>query len=845
MSGRREADDSLAIAQRALESGVGVFIRGARGSGRTTLMRAVLARLDEKTRQRVRVGGAIDELDDDQAERLARAIASGSMVPLAAVTAHAPLTRPVEALWNDGSVVLIDLPERTAVDLLSIAENHLGGPLDVEAVAQFIPSRGGSDLVALLLSLDDARRDGYLERPDPGRPWRTAARAWQPSVHVHRALVSRVRRGDERSSVAETLTDVIALTPDSTQQTLAEILRSLDVEGSVELELEALEDAGTVEGRDDDGVRIRLRDGLLELLLPASLGVMRRRRLTTGIVDVLGAVPPARLRPAECVTFAKHSLALGRPLDGEVLTRAARASLRSPDIALSHRIATAAVERGGGFDAETALAAAEMQIGDTEAARARLQRIAVMAEDDLQRGEMLAGLLWHAVGHVDDVPDLLASIVRADTAWASARRGFLLFALNDLVGAAHLLRPALDVLDGEERAQAECVIAGAVMLEGRLSEAREGLDSAERILVGLGADTSRIQHARAYLCEWDGRVMDGIALIRAFKDAAGSFGQWEAQAICGWTIGGLQITAGHVPEAIAELQNAIEIMRRIGRTRSALVIHTDLATALAHQGDEAAAWAALAPALDASVSMIGLTGKVRQAEGWIHISSGRTEEAAESFRRAVEEFDATGYVTASLGMLVEAARAGNARAIVPRIDELAERVEGVYFSLLARNAHAVADLEDLEAAGWTEGSAVARQLAAEFDEIALAAAGIDMHMVAAEAFARAARIDAATGELRRAAASARLRDDQLALFGIDRLPHLSWQEESPEEPLSEREAEIARLAASGLSNRGIAERLVLSVRTVETHLQRVYKKLGIRMRSELETALQPASLRND
>ncbi|HZQ38231.1 MAG TPA: LuxR C-terminal-related transcriptional regulator, partial [Dehalococcoidia bacterium] len=42
--------------------------------------------------------------------------------------------------------------------------------------------------------------------------------------------------------------------------------------------------------------------------------------------------------------------------------------------------------------------------------------------------------------------------------------------------------------------------------------------------------------------------------------------------------------------------------------------------------------------------------------------------------------------------------------------------------------------------------------------------------------------------------------------------------------LSEREAEVLRLIAAGLSNREIADRLVLSIRTVETHLNRAYAK---------------------
>jgi pimeloyl-ACP methyl ester carboxylesterase/DNA-binding CsgD family transcriptional regulator len=45
--------------------------------------------------------------------------------------------------------------------------------------------------------------------------------------------------------------------------------------------------------------------------------------------------------------------------------------------------------------------------------------------------------------------------------------------------------------------------------------------------------------------------------------------------------------------------------------------------------------------------------------------------------------------------------------------------------------------------------------------------------------------------------------------------------------LSTREAEVLRLAATGLDNDGIAAELVLSVRTVERHLQNAYMKLGV------------------
>jgi len=51
--------------------------------------------------------------------------------------------------------------------------------------------------------------------------------------------------------------------------------------------------------------------------------------------------------------------------------------------------------------------------------------------------------------------------------------------------------------------------------------------------------------------------------------------------------------------------------------------------------------------------------------------------------------------------------------------------------------------------------------------------------------------------------------------------------------LSEREVEILRLIARGLTNREMAERLYLSVRTVESHRARIQRKLGRSRRSDL------------
>lgn len=69
---------------------------------------------------------------------------------------------------------------------------------------------------------------------------------------------------------------------------------------------------------------------------------------------------------------------------------------------------------------------------------------------------------------------------------------------------------------------------------------------------------------------------------------------------------------------------------------------------------------------------------------------------------------------------------------------------------------------------------------------------------------------------------------------------LLWQHAHPPQPaadeLTEREEEILHLLTSGLSNKQIAQKLYLSVRTVEVHLGNIYSKLGVR--SRLEAAMR-------
>ncbi|MBI4788893.1 MAG: response regulator transcription factor [Chloroflexi bacterium] len=74
------------------------------------------------------------------------------------------------------------------------------------------------------------------------------------------------------------------------------------------------------------------------------------------------------------------------------------------------------------------------------------------------------------------------------------------------------------------------------------------------------------------------------------------------------------------------------------------------------------------------------------------------------------------------------------------------------------------------------------------------------------------------------------RDYARQVFSSIPIPESS--PEPPTDPLTPREREVLRLLAQGLSNKDIAQKLYLSVRTVEGHLANIYGKLQVKSRTE-------------
>ncbi|MEU6153600.1 LuxR family transcriptional regulator [Actinosynnema sp. NPDC047251] len=210
-----------------------------------------------------------------------------------------------------------------------------------------------------------------------------------------------------------------------------------------------------------------------------------------------------------------------------------------------------------------------------------------------------------------------------------------------------------------------------------------------------------------------------------------------------------------------------------------------------------------------------------EARGQDRLAAKRPEAALADFRRCGElavrwEVDLPGLVPWRLGVAeahVQLGRTSAARAVVDeqllRLHPGPSRTRGLCLRLRA----AAADHRDrprlLE-----EAVDVLRQAG---DRLALAAATAEL--------GDAYRAVADTGRAVVADRAARLLDRAPVESGVDGPDDVAG--------LSAAEHKVAGLAARGLSNRQIAAKLYVTVSTVEQHLTRIYRKLGVGRRSEL------------
>ena len=207
-----------------------------------------------------------------------------------------------------------------------------------------------------------------------------------------------------------------------------------------------------------------------------------------------------------------------------------------------------------------------------------------------------------------------------------------------------------------------------------------------------------------------------------------------------------------------------------------------------------------------------------RTRAWLDACRGDLASARERIRATIAPVRRDEILVMEVALLHDLVRLGVPGEAVERLAALAELVDGP----LVRSSLA-------HARGLADGDVGVLSVAVDgFEQI-------DALASAAEVAAELAELHRGRGEARLAAAASQRSANLAERAGGVRTFVLARG--AGVEPLTAREREVALLAANGRSSREIGSHLGVSTRTVDTHLTRVYRKLGIVGRAELPVAL--------
>ncbi|WP_285779391.1 helix-turn-helix transcriptional regulator [Microtetraspora sp. NBRC 13810] len=313
------------------------------------------------------------------------------------------------------------------------------------------------------------------------------------------------------------------------------------------------------------------------------------------------------------------------------------------------------------------------------------------------------------------------------------------------------------------------------------------------------------------------------------------------------------VHAGRWEEAGRALSEGLDLAEEIGQGRQAARLRARLAWLAAARGDEAGCrtLAAAAAGYAGAHGTPEVAALARRALGLLHLGEGRYGDAAQALKPGEG-----GY-----GDVVRALEPGEEAETGPGRFVLGAEVGGPDLVEAAvrcgREDLARWALDRMGGPGRAERADLARcrgllgQGSAAGEEYAAALRG---HELLGRPYDRA-RSALVYGEwLRRAARRAEARERlTTALEIFETLGAVPWARRARRERdatcgvwtgmvagLTRQEARVAELAAGGVANREIAERLNVGLRTVESHLYRAFQKLGVSSREELARRLREA-----
>ncbi len=758
----------------------------------------------------------IDQLDDTSLALLLPMTIEREIFLVATVRTGQPIPSPISALIKDGHLERMDVAALADDEVANLLHRVLDGPVDQDALRRLHRLSGGN-LQVLHELVRAAREQGSLVRGE---------RAW--------TLGDLPRSGALEDLVASHLAHV----PEQAQQALDVLAVACQLGVA---DLEAFCPTDLLEHLERDGlicVEVRDRRTVVDLVHPMYGEVLRARMTTLRLRSLQRALAKqlessgARRRD-DPMRLALWRLEAGGDVDAELLHRAGRLALIGRDTDLAERFARGAADRG------MPVAAARIVV-ESASLRADPDAVEQAVATVWNHPELDDGDLAHLASRHSDVlfqarSDLDGALAVVNEALArvtsSASRSALAAHRASLLANAGRPLEALAAIDGvtvtdDPRLRVDLALtrSAALLSVGHFDEAvtvaREGAAAQADLPPwqarrGLAGHLINEAHALAYSGRYPmARELIEPAAVRA--KAAGALAGWVWFEV---VLGEIARDTGRGHEAVERFGAAAEAAEGAGQGAAVVWARVGVAQGLLLLGDADAAEAALALADAAGDSPLSTSATTRErCRAWLMACRGDLSAARDHVALQADIVAADGVFVFEVALLHDLVRFGDAHAAVARLENLVGRVDGPLVRAMAAHARGVvdADVEMLERA------------MAEFE-------AMDSLVYAAETAADLGDLHRREGDQRAASAAGQKMAQLIALVGGARTPSLLRG--SGVDPLTSREREVALLAADGLATKEIATRLYLSKRTVDTHLDRIYRKLGISSRDELPVAL--------
>jgi DNA-binding CsgD family transcriptional regulator len=725
-----------------------------------------------------------------------------------------PIPAAVQDVWSDGQFDRLDLQPLSLDETATLLSATLGGSVDPDA-AQRLWTLTRGNVLYLRNIVEQEVADGRLAQ-QRGQ-WRWSGDPIMPPGLVE-LIESRI--GDLPTSVGDVI-DVLAIGEPIALPTLARITDPAAVEQADARGLITLENIV-------DGVQVRVAHPLY--------GEVRRRRAPPTRLRRLRGIVATELAASDgcddiAVVVRRATLSLDSDLtpDADLLLRAAHGAVWLADLPLADRLAEAAIRAGAGTEANLVRAHALSWLSRGEEADAVFAEIRTNELTDRDRARLAflrASNMFWVFADPARAKELIDEASRTTSPQARSYIDAFLtvywFAI-DQPDVAMQSSNALVLDDLPEVAGAEIawVLAAMAADAGRTTEAVAIADAGYTVATrSLDAPQMRLNIADAHVGALllAGRINDAVDVAERMRQQAADrpgTAHWVGAAVAGRAALG----AGRLDTACLLLEQAATALSALGHAIGwGYRYHVPLATARAIRGVTSAA-AALATLDELRRPFRSLDYELSLARAWVAAGQGALSEAITALLSAAERARAKGQFAAEVICLQTATQFGDSSG-APRLRELEAIVEGPRASAAVRFAEALRDGDPAELEAVSD----------DFERMGDLVAAVDAAAHAAIAFRRQ--------DLRGSALRCSTRADALTRqCGGASTPAL--RQASERLPLTPREREIVMLIGDGLSSRAVAERLTLSVRTVESHIYRAMLKTGTNSRDELTHLLAP------